>query len=146
MLQREADRCNADRRSRRGDPRESWLLEPKQQNDRDDFWSPGIKIGTQRGGYTHQTEFFGPVLAVMRVADLPEALAVVKETGYGLTLGVESLERHPGAAFVFGRAHQRPSLGPLVGVLMADDMAKAARIGPGAAAPDAAAPPMSRPK
>ena len=71
---------------------ESWLLEPKQQNDRDDFWSPGIKIGTQRGGYTHQTEFFGPVLAVMRVADLPEALAVVKETGYGLTLGVESLD------------------------------------------------------
>ena len=38
------------------------------------------------------TEFFGPVLAVMRFDKLSEAVALVNQTGYGLTSGLESLD------------------------------------------------------
>ena len=38
------------------------------------------------------TEFFGPVLAVMRFEKLSEAVALVNQTGYGLTSGLESLD------------------------------------------------------
>jgi RHH-type proline utilization regulon transcriptional repressor/proline dehydrogenase/delta 1-pyrroline-5-carboxylate dehydrogenase len=38
------------------------------------------------------TEFFGPVLAVMRFEQLAEAVALVNQTGYGLTSGLESLD------------------------------------------------------
>ncbi|HIN85134.1 MAG TPA: aldehyde dehydrogenase family protein, partial [Myxococcales bacterium] len=54
--------------------------------------SPGIKWGVSRGSYTHMTEFFGPVLAVLEAKDLDEAIDIVNETGYGLTSGLESLD------------------------------------------------------
>jgi len=38
------------------------------------------------------TELFGPVLGVMKAKDLPEAIALVNQTGYGLTSGLESLD------------------------------------------------------
>jgi RHH-type proline utilization regulon transcriptional repressor/proline dehydrogenase/delta 1-pyrroline-5-carboxylate dehydrogenase len=46
----------------------------------------------QPGSYTHLTEFFGPVLGVMRYETLAEAIAFVNQTGYGLTSGLESLD------------------------------------------------------
>ena len=54
--------------------------------------SPGVKWGTQPESVTHCTEFFGPVLAVMRARDLYEAIDLVNATGYGLTSGLESLD------------------------------------------------------
>jgi len=56
------------------------------------LWTPGIKYGVRPGSYTHVTEFFGPVLAVMRFTKLSEAVALVNQTGYGLTSGLESLD------------------------------------------------------
>ncbi len=56
------------------------------------LWSPGVKYGVQPGSSTHLTEFFGPVLAVMRFEKLSEAVALVNQTGYGLTSGLESLD------------------------------------------------------
>ena len=56
------------------------------------LWTPGIKYGVRPGGYTHLTEFFGPVLAVMRFRTLAEAVQLVNQTGYGLTSGIESLD------------------------------------------------------
>jgi RHH-type proline utilization regulon transcriptional repressor/proline dehydrogenase/delta 1-pyrroline-5-carboxylate dehydrogenase len=56
------------------------------------LWTPGIKYGVQPGNYTHMTEFFGPVLGVMRFEKLTEAVARVNQTGYGLTSGLESLD------------------------------------------------------
>jgi RHH-type proline utilization regulon transcriptional repressor/proline dehydrogenase/delta 1-pyrroline-5-carboxylate dehydrogenase len=56
------------------------------------LWTPGVKYGVQPGSYTHMTEFFGPVLAVMRFERLSEAVALVNQTGYGLTSGLESLD------------------------------------------------------
>ena len=54
--------------------------------------SPGVKWGVQPGSFTHCTEFFGPMLAVMEARDLDAAIDLVNATGYGLTSGLESLD------------------------------------------------------
>ena len=71
---------------------ESWALMPRKLNGNESLWSPGIKWGVQAGSYTHLTEFFGPVLGVMRFEKLHDAIALVNQTGYGLTSGLESLD------------------------------------------------------
>lgn len=71
---------------------ESWALMPHRLDGNDCLWSPGIKWGVQPGGYTHLTEFFGPMLGVMRFEKLHEAIALVNQTGYGLTSAIESLD------------------------------------------------------
>ncbi|MHB1078529.1 MAG: proline dehydrogenase family protein [Prosthecobacter sp.] len=71
---------------------ESWALMPCKLEGNDCLWSPGIKWGVQPGSYTHMTEFFGPVLGVMRYEKLHEAVALVNQTGFGLTSGLESLD------------------------------------------------------
>ena len=80
------------------EPGESWAVLPRQVGDNPNLWSPGVKYGVQPGGYTHLTEFFGPVLGVMRFENLDEAIALVNQTGYGLTSGLHSLDE---------REHQR---------------------------------------
>lgn len=74
------------------EPGEEWALEPRPVEGNPCLWTPGIKYGVQPGGYTHMTEFFGPVLAVMRFEKLGEAVALVNQTGFGLTSGLESLD------------------------------------------------------
>ncbi len=74
------------------EPGESWALAPKQDDHNAALWSPGIKWDVQPGSYTHRTEFFGPVLAVMRYETLHEAIAFVNQTGFGLTSGLESID------------------------------------------------------
>ncbi len=71
---------------------ESWVVTPRQVGDDPRLWSPGVKWGVQPGSFTHLTEFFGPVLGVMRFTALAEAIALVNATGYGLTSGLESLD------------------------------------------------------
>ena len=46
----------------------------------------------QPGSYTHLTEFFGPVLAVIKARNLEEAIRIANATGYGLTSGLQSLD------------------------------------------------------
>lgn len=72
---------------------EEWALQPMMVDGNPQLWSPGIKYGVQPGSYTHMTEFFGPVLGVMRADDLEHAIELVNQTGYGLTSGLESLDR-----------------------------------------------------
>ena len=48
------------------EPGESWLVAPRQLDETGHMWSPGVKIGVQPGSWTHLTEWFGPVLGVMR--------------------------------------------------------------------------------
>ena len=74
------------------EPGESWALKPECVDGNPYIWSPGIKWGVQRGSYTHMTEFFGPVLAVMCAADLQEAIDIANQPGYGLTSGIETLD------------------------------------------------------
>ena len=74
------------------EPGEEWAVEPGVDPDNPQLWSPGVKYGVTPGSYTHMTEFFGPVLAVMMARDLEEAVEFVNRTGYGLTSGIESLD------------------------------------------------------
>jgi RHH-type proline utilization regulon transcriptional repressor/proline dehydrogenase/delta 1-pyrroline-5-carboxylate dehydrogenase len=74
------------------EPGEEWALKPEPSADNPNVWTPGIKYGVKPGGYTHMTEFFGPLLAVMRFETLDEAIVLVNQTGYGLTSGLESLD------------------------------------------------------
>ena len=56
------------------------------------LWSPGVKAGVQPGSPFHLTECFGPVLGVMRAADLDEAIRWQNQPAYGLTAGLHALD------------------------------------------------------
>jgi RHH-type proline utilization regulon transcriptional repressor/proline dehydrogenase/delta 1-pyrroline-5-carboxylate dehydrogenase len=71
---------------------ESWALKPENINDNPHMWTPGIKWDVQPQSTTHLTEFFGPLLGVMRAEDLNHAIEMANQTGYGLTSGLESLD------------------------------------------------------
>jgi len=84
------------------EPGESWAVLPQRVGDNPNLWSPGVKYGVSPGSYTHQTEFFGPVLGVMRFERLDEAIALVNQTGYGLTSGLQSLDEREHAQWKAG--------------------------------------------
>ncbi|MGI8429521.1 MAG: aldehyde dehydrogenase family protein [Solirubrobacteraceae bacterium] len=73
-------------------PGESWLVEPHQVGDEQHFWSPGVKLGVRPGSSFHLTECFGPVLGLMRAADLNQAIAWQNQPAHGLTAGLQSLD------------------------------------------------------
>ncbi len=70
-----------------------WLLKPEKVEGREDFYTPGIYIGTEPGDFGHMTELFGPVIDIMCVADARAARKVAKDTGFGLTQGIQSLDK-----------------------------------------------------
>ncbi len=72
---------------------ESWALEPQNIDNNPYLWTPGIKWNLQPGAFTHMTELFGPVLGVMRAENLDHAIQLANQTGYGLTSGLESLDK-----------------------------------------------------
>jgi RHH-type proline utilization regulon transcriptional repressor/proline dehydrogenase/delta 1-pyrroline-5-carboxylate dehydrogenase len=74
------------------EPGEEWALRPHPVDGNPCLWSPGIKYGVTAGSVTHTTEFFGPVLGVLRFERLEEAIELVNATGYGLTSGLFSLD------------------------------------------------------
>jgi RHH-type proline utilization regulon transcriptional repressor/proline dehydrogenase/delta 1-pyrroline-5-carboxylate dehydrogenase len=74
------------------EPAEHWALKPENIDGNPHLWTPGIKWDVQPQSTTHMTEFFGPLLAVMRAEDLNHAVETVNQTGYGLTSGLESLD------------------------------------------------------
>lgn len=75
------------------EPGEEWAVAPRLGvDDNPSLVSPGVKWGVQPGSYTHKTEFFGPLLGVVRARNLHEAIDIVNATGYGLTSGLESLD------------------------------------------------------
>ena len=74
------------------EPGESWAVMPRRMDDNPCLYSPGVKWGVRPGSFTHLTELFGPVLGVIRVKNLDEALGLIRQTGYGLTAGLESLD------------------------------------------------------
>lgn len=74
------------------DKGEEWLVQPRQDPQNPLLWSPGVKLGVQPGSFSHQTEFFGPILSIMRARDLDHAIELVNGTPYGLTSGLQSLD------------------------------------------------------
>lgn len=71
---------------------EAWLLKPRNDPANPNLWSPGVKIGVKQGGFTHQNELFGPVLAVMRADNLEHAVRLANSTPFGLTSGIQTLD------------------------------------------------------
>ena len=69
---------------------EEWLVAPRQLSDT--LWTPGVKTGVLRGSPFHMTECFGPVLGVIKVASLDEAIAVENAVPFGLTGGIHTLD------------------------------------------------------
>ncbi len=74
------------------DEGESWVMQPKQLDDKGALWTPGIKQGVAPGSAYHLTEYFGPVLGIMTARTLDEAIAYVNTIDYGLTSGLHSLD------------------------------------------------------
>jgi RHH-type proline utilization regulon transcriptional repressor/proline dehydrogenase/delta 1-pyrroline-5-carboxylate dehydrogenase len=74
-------------------PGESWVLAPRRLDEAGARWTPGIRDGVRRGSEYHLTEYFGPVLGIMRAATLDEAIDLVNDIEYGLTSGLHSLDR-----------------------------------------------------
>lgn len=79
---------------------EEWLVQPKPDSKNPNLWSPGVKIGIKEGSFMHQTELFGPVLAVMRAKNLHHAIDIVNRTPYGLTSGLHSLDEREKAIWM----------------------------------------------
>ncbi len=74
------------------EPGEQWLLQPEQKDDTGRLWTPGIRSGVKPGADAHMTEYFGPVLAIMRADTLDEALEIQNAVEFGLTAGIHSLD------------------------------------------------------
>ena len=73
-------------------PGERWLVEPGPADQAGYLWSPGVKAGVEPGSPFHLTECFGPVLGIMRAADLDQAIAWQSQPAYGLTAGLQALD------------------------------------------------------
>ena len=84
------------------EPGETWALKPECVHANPHMWTPGIKYGVQPGSYTHNTEFFGPLLGVMAADNLDHAIELVNMTGFGLTSGIESLDEREQARWKEG--------------------------------------------
>ena len=74
------------------DSGEEWLVEPAMIGGNPCLWSPGVRLGVRRGGWFHRTECFGPVLGLMRVSNLEEAIELQNDSVFGLTGGIHSLD------------------------------------------------------
>lgn len=69
-----------------------WVVEPRQLDDEGRLWTPGVRGGVQRGSDYHRTEYFGPVLGIMHVDTLEDAIEVANDVDFGLTAGIHSLD------------------------------------------------------
>src|SRR5690606_19291254 len=58
----------------------------------DFFLSPGIIWGLEKTDFAYSNELFGPILGVMKAANLQEAVKLANGVEYGLTSGLESLD------------------------------------------------------
>ena len=76
------------------DEGETWLIEPKMIDNNPNHWSPGIRLNVQPGSWYHTTECFGPVLGLIRVENLEEAIKIQNSSEFGLTGGLHSLDPH----------------------------------------------------
>lgn len=72
------------------EPGQSWVVKPRQLGDK--LWTPGVRSGVQPGSEYHLTEYFGPILGVMRADSLQEAIEWQNAVEFGLTAGIHSLD------------------------------------------------------
>lgn len=82
------------------DEGEEWLLQPKQDSENPNLWTPGIKLGVQPQSFSFQNEFFGPVLGLVRASNVEHAFEMMNQTPYGLTAGIHSLDKREQEAWL----------------------------------------------
>lgn len=81
-------------------PPETWLVEPKFDGVNPRLVSPGVKWGVQPGSPAHVTEYFCPLISVLRAHNLNEGLSIANGTRYGLTAGIHSLDEREHDLFI----------------------------------------------
>ncbi|MGO1316347.1 MAG: proline dehydrogenase family protein, partial [Cellulomonadaceae bacterium] len=81
---------------------ERWLVQPHPLDDSGRLWRPGVRDGVRPGSAFHRTEYFGPVLGLMTVASLEDALTAQNGVDFGLTAGLHSLDAAEVATWVDG--------------------------------------------
>lgn len=74
------------------EPGERFLVEPRFDPHNPHLVGPCIKVDVAAGSFSHTTELFGPVLAVLRADDFDHAIELANATPYGLTAGLFSLD------------------------------------------------------
>ncbi|NWK54761.1 proline dehydrogenase family protein [Verrucomicrobiaceae bacterium N1E253] len=74
------------------DDKENWLLEPKMVDGNPCLWSPGIKKDVAPDSWYRRTECFGPVLGLVRAANLEHAIRIQNDSDFGLTGGIHTLD------------------------------------------------------
>jgi len=74
------------------EPGQEWLVAPEFVDEQKYILRPTILWGVKPGSYIFRTELFAPVLAVVRVESLREAVEWVNSLDYGLTSGLQSLD------------------------------------------------------
>jgi RHH-type proline utilization regulon transcriptional repressor/proline dehydrogenase/delta 1-pyrroline-5-carboxylate dehydrogenase len=84
------------------DDGENWLVRPVQLDASGRLWSPGVRDNVAAGSAFHLTEYFGPVLGIMRAETLEAAIALQNAPAYGLTAGIHSLDRAEIATWIDG--------------------------------------------
>lgn len=72
------------------EPGQAWAVKPKKLDEK--LWTPGVRSGVEPGSEYHLTEYFGPILGVMRADSLIEALEWQNAVEFGLTAGIHSLD------------------------------------------------------
>jgi len=76
------------------DEGEEWLVQPSYAGEGNPYMlKPAVRWGTKKNDFCHMNELFGPVLSVMCADDLDHAIELVNATGYGLTSGIETLDK-----------------------------------------------------
>jgi RHH-type proline utilization regulon transcriptional repressor/proline dehydrogenase/delta 1-pyrroline-5-carboxylate dehydrogenase len=73
---------------------ESWLVEPEFVDDKHFILKPCVKWGVRPENYSFKTELFGPMLSVVCVDNLQQAIDIVNSSEYGLTSGLQSLDEN----------------------------------------------------
>jgi len=74
------------------EPHEKWLIPPKPLQQKNTLLAPIVKWHCKPKTFSHQTECFGPVLAIFKAENLADAITIANSTGYGLTAGLETLD------------------------------------------------------
>jgi RHH-type proline utilization regulon transcriptional repressor/proline dehydrogenase/delta 1-pyrroline-5-carboxylate dehydrogenase len=102
------------------DDGESWLVEPRLWDSGRRLWAPGVRLGVAPGSWAHRTEWFGPVLGVMRAPSLETAIEWQNAVDYGLTAGLASTDptehdRWAGAVDAGNLYINRTTTGAIVG-------------------------------
>lgn len=73
---------------------ESWLVEPEFVDEKHFILKPCVKWGVKPENYSFKTELFGPMLSVVCVDNLQQAIDIVNSSEYGLTSGLQSLDEN----------------------------------------------------